>query len=95
MRPNMAKYASAISWKWPKKIVKQNSPLLSGEVTFPDFSKIEGQRLCLWLAHSLVSSELAAAAIAVDQSQDTDSGPQFWKSLEKWPPLKVTGYFKT
>ena len=29
----------------------QNSPLLSGVVAFPDFSKIEGQRLCLSLAH--------------------------------------------
>ena len=30
-----------------KCIRPQNSLLLSGVVTFPDFSKIEGQRLCL------------------------------------------------
>ena len=66
----------------------QNSPSLSRVVTFPDFSKSEGQRLCLWLAHSLVSSELATAAIAVDQSQETQTVAlnfgKVWKSDHPW-----------
>ena len=80
-------------WKIVRPFLKcfkaPNSPLLSRVVTFPDVSKIDGQRLCLWLAHSYYCCCWFRYFFSCGPTTDADAVPQFWKNLEKWPQSKV------
>ena len=70
-------------WPFSKCSITQNSPFLSGIVTFPDFSKIEGHCLCLVIGPQLLLLLLVQSLLSCGPITDTDAGPHFWKSLEK------------